>query len=102
SWIKSPRYDGKPMEVGPLACILISYAKGNEKIVPLVDDFLAMGNAVIGLKKIVEEAGAEVVGVGIVVEKGFQAGGKLLKEAGLNLKSLAIIDSLEDNKIHLR
>ncbi|MDP0493498.1 MAG: xanthine phosphoribosyltransferase [Fusobacterium sp. JB021] len=68
----------------------------------IVDDFLAMGNAVIGLKKIVEEAGAEVVGVGIVVEKGFQAGGKLLKEAGLNLKSLAIIDSLEDNKIHLR
>ena len=41
SWIKSPRYDGKAMEVGPLACILISYAKGNEKIVPLVDDFLA-------------------------------------------------------------
>lgn len=41
SWIKSPRYDGKPMEVGPLACILISYAKGNEKIVPLVDDFLS-------------------------------------------------------------
>lgn len=41
SWIKSPRYDNKPMEVGPLACILISYAKGNERIVPLVDDFLA-------------------------------------------------------------
>ena len=41
SWIKSPRYDGQAMEVGPLACILISYAKGNEKIVPLVDDFLA-------------------------------------------------------------
>ncbi len=41
SWIKSPRYDGKPMEVGPLAAILISYTKGNEKIVPLVNDFLA-------------------------------------------------------------
>ena len=40
SWIKSPRYDGKAMEVGPLACILISYAKGNEKIVPLVNEFL--------------------------------------------------------------
>ena len=40
SWIKSPRYDGKTMEVGPLACILISYAKGNKKIVPLVDEFL--------------------------------------------------------------
>lgn len=68
----------------------------------IVDDFLAMGNAVIGLKKIVEEAGAEVIGVGIVIEKGFQNGGKLLRESGLHLKSLAIIDSLEDNKIHLR
>lgn len=44
SWIKSPRYDGKAMEVGPLACILISYAKGNKKIVPLVDEFLAKTN----------------------------------------------------------
>ena len=41
TWIKSPRYDGEAMEVGPLACILISYAKGNKKIVPLVDEFLA-------------------------------------------------------------
>ena len=40
TWIKSPRYDGKAMEVGPLACILISYVKGNKKIVPLVDEFL--------------------------------------------------------------
>ena len=40
TWIKSPRYDGKAMEVGPLACILISYAKGNKKIVPLVNEFL--------------------------------------------------------------
>ena len=40
SWIKSPRYDSKTMEVGPLACILISYAKGNKRIVPLVDEFL--------------------------------------------------------------
>ncbi len=40
TWIKSPRYDGKTMEVGPLACILISYAKGNKRIVPLVDEFL--------------------------------------------------------------
>jgi quinone-reactive Ni/Fe-hydrogenase large subunit len=41
SWIKSPRYDGKAMEVGPLAAVLISYAKGNEKIVKVVDEFLA-------------------------------------------------------------
>jgi quinone-reactive Ni/Fe-hydrogenase large subunit len=40
SWIKSPRYDGKPMEVGPLACIIVSYAKGNKKVQKVVDDFL--------------------------------------------------------------
>jgi quinone-reactive Ni/Fe-hydrogenase large subunit len=40
SWIKSPRYDGKPMEVGPLACIVVSYAKGNKKVQKVVDDFL--------------------------------------------------------------
>lgn len=68
----------------------------------IVDDFLAMGNAVIGLKEIVESAGAEVVGVGIVVEKGFQKGGDLLREKGLKVESLAIIDSLEGNKITFR
>jgi len=41
TWIKSPRYDSKPMEVGPLSAVLISYAKGNERIVPLVNEFLA-------------------------------------------------------------
>jgi len=40
SWIKSPRYDGKPMEVGPLACLVVSYAKGNEKVQKVVNDFL--------------------------------------------------------------
>jgi len=40
SWIKSPRYDGKPMEVGPLACLLVSYAKGNKKVQKVVGDFL--------------------------------------------------------------
>ena len=68
----------------------------------IVDDFLAMGNAVIGLKEIVETAGAEVVGVGIVIEKGFQKGGDMLREQGIKLESLAIIDSLEGNKITFR
>ena len=40
SWIKSPRYDGKPMEVGPLGCIVVAYAKGNKKVQNIVDDFL--------------------------------------------------------------
>jgi len=44
SWIKSPRYDGEPMEVGPLACILVGYAKGNKKIEKIVNDFLSQTN----------------------------------------------------------
>ena len=61
-----------------------------------------MGNAVIGLKEIVEAAGGEVVGVGIVIEKGFQKGGDMLREQGIKLESLAIIESLEGNKITFR
>ncbi len=68
----------------------------------IVDDFLAMGNAILGLKKIIEEAGASVIGVGIVIEKGFQDGGKILLDAGLDLKSLAIIDNLKNNTITFR
>lgn len=74
--------------------------KGDKVLV--VDDFLAMGNAILGLKKIVEDAGAEVVGVGIAVEKGFQDGAKILRDAGINLHSLTIIDNLDNNTITLR
>ena len=62
----------------------------------IIDDFLAMGNAILGLKSLVEQAGAKVVGAGIAVEKGFQKGGDLLRENGLKVESLAIIDSLQD------
>ena len=68
----------------------------------IVDDFLAMGNAIIGLKEIVEYARAKVVGAGIVVEKGFQKGGDTLRANGMRVESLAIIDSLEGNKITFR
>lgn len=68
----------------------------------IVDDFLAMGNAIIGLKNIIEQAGASLEGVGIVIEKGFQPGGNILKEQGIHLESLAIIESLENNTIILK
>jgi xanthine phosphoribosyltransferase len=68
----------------------------------IIDDFLANGQAILGLKEIIDSAGANLVGAGIVVEKGFQKGGKLLREAGILVESLAIIDSLEDNKIVIR
>lgn len=77
------------------------YLNENDRVL-IVDDFLAMGNAIIGLKDIVEMAGAKVVGAGIVVEKGFQKGGDTLREQGMRVESLAIIDSLEGNKITFR
>ena len=65
----------------------------------IVDDFLATGEACFGLKKIVEEAGAKLAGVGIAVEKRFQGGGNMLRKEGVKLKSLAIIDSMTDDSI---
>ena len=63
----------------------------------IVDDFMANGEAMRGLCDIVKEAGAELVGIGIAVEKGFQLGGDRIREAGINIQSLAIIDSADEN-----
>ena len=68
----------------------------------VIDDFLANGQAVLGLKKIIEDAGAELQGVGIAIEKGFQDGGKQIREAGVRLKSLAIVESMTDDSISFR
>ena len=68
----------------------------------VVDDFLANGEALRGLMEIVEQARAELIGIGIVIEKGFQRGGKLLREKGYNLKSLAIIDKADEDGIEFR
>lgn len=64
----------------------------------ILDDFLANGQALLGLGKLVEAAGATIVGEGIVIEKGFQKGGELIRKQGIHLESLAIIDkmSVED------
>ena len=67
----------------------------------VVDDFLADGEASRALISIVEQAGCTLVGVGIAVEKGFQPGGRRLREAGVNLKSLAIVTSIQDGCIQL-
>lgn len=68
----------------------------------LMDDFLANGQAVKGLVDIIEQAGATLAGIGIVIEKGFQEGGKEIREQGIRLDSLAIVDSLEDGEIVFR
>ncbi len=74
----------------------------NDKVL-VVDDFLANGEALRGVVDIINQAGAELVGMGVAVEKGFQAGGARLREQGINLKSLAIIESAdEENGIVFR
>ncbi len=69
---------------------------GKEDHVLIIDDFLANGCAVAGLIDLVKSAGASVEGVGIAVEKGFQQGGKLLRDKGVRVESLAIIESMDD------
>lgn len=65
----------------------------------IVDDFLATGAALIGLKALVEQAGATVVGAGIAVEKVFQGGGNLLREQGMRVESLAMIAAMDDTSL---
>ena len=67
-----------------------------EDRVLIVDDFLANGCALQGLISLVDAAGAEVVGCGIVIEKGFQEGGHRIRNLGFHLESLAIIESMDD------
>ena len=64
----------------------------------LIDDFLANGKALEGLAKLVEDSGAELVGAGVVIEKGFQPGGDNLRKQGIRLESLAIVDSMDEEK----
>lgn len=61
----------------------------------IIDDFLANGCALKGLASIVESAGATVEGIGIAVEKGFQVGGKLIRDMGFRLESIAIVDAMD-------
>ncbi|NTW72496.1 MAG: xanthine phosphoribosyltransferase [Eubacteriaceae bacterium] len=77
------------------------YIKEGDNIL-IIDDFLANGKAVLGLKDIIDQAKAKLVGAGIVIEKGFQDGGDLVRSQGINLHSLAIIDSMESGKIKFR
>lgn len=61
----------------------------------IIDDFLAIGNALNGLIKLVEDSGAELAGCGTVIEKGYQHGGDKLREKGIKVESLAIVESMD-------
>jgi xanthine phosphoribosyltransferase len=67
-----------------------------EDKVLIIDDFLANGSALLGLIKLVTEAGATLVGAGIVIEKGFQEGGAMVRDTGARVESLAIIDAMSE------
>ena len=75
---------------------------GPEDHVLIIDDFLANGCALLGLIDIVEQAGATVEGIGIAIEKGFQQGGQIIRDKGYDLKSLAIVDSMDNNELVFR
>ena len=63
----------------------------------IIDDFLANGEALRGLVDIVSQSGAELIGIGVAIEKGFQPGGQKLRDAGYDLHSLAIIDAANED-----
>ena len=71
-------------------------------IILIIDDFLANGEACNGLIAMIEAAGAQLAGIGIVIEKGFQPGGQALRAKGIPVKSLAIVDSMTDDSISFR
>lgn len=73
-----------------------------EDKVLIIDDFLANGAALLGLSKLVEDSGATLVGAGIIIEKGFQDGGKIVREAGVRVESLAIVDSMDEKTGEIR
>lgn len=80
--------------------ILVSkeYLNAGERVL-IIDDFLAMGEALTGLKSIVEQAGAELVGAAIAIEKAFQPGGEKLRGEGMRIESLARIASMSDDSL---
>lgn len=75
---------------------------GPKDHVLLIDDFLANGCALLGLIDIVNKSGAVLEGAGIVIEKGFQTGGQTIRDMGIHLESLAVIDSMTNDSLTFR
>lgn len=82
-------------------CISNNFLTADDHIL-FIDDFLAFGNAAMGMIDLAGQAGATITGMGFIIEKAFQDGGKALRESGIHVESLAIIDSLDDCKITIR
>ncbi len=78
------------------------YFLSKEDRVLFIDDFLANGNAANGIIDLIDQAGAQLAGMGFIIEKAFQHGGEVLRERGIHVESLAIIDSLDNCQIKIR
>ena len=82
-------------------CISKDYLKSGDKVL-FIDDFLANGNAGKGIIDLIEQAGAELAGMGFLIEKAFQNGGEYLRSCGIHVESLAIIESLDNCEIRFK
>ncbi len=82
-------------------CVSADYLKKGDKVL-FIDDFLANGNAAKGIIDLVKQAGAELVGMGFLIEKAFQHGGDELRRMGVHVESLAIIESLDNCTIKIK
>ena len=82
-------------------CVSKDYLQPGDKVL-FIDDFLANGNAGKGIIDLVAQAGAELVGMGFLIEKSFQNGGELLRSTGIHVESLAIIESLDNCEIKFK
>lgn len=79
-------------------CVCKDYLQPGDKVL-FIDDFLANGNAAKGIIDLVRKADAELIGMGFLIEKSFQHGGDYLREQGIQVESLAIIESLDNCQI---
>ena len=82
-------------------CISKDFLSKEDRVL-FIDDFLANGNAANGIIDLIQQAGAQLVGMGFIIEKAFQHGGGVLRERGIHVESLAIIDSLDNCQIKIR
>ena len=82
-------------------CVSSDYLNKEDRVL-FIDDFLANGHAALGIIDLLNQAGATLEGMGFLIEKGFQEGGKALRDKGIHVESLAIIESLDNCTITLK
>lgn len=92
--------EAKSFTKGTVSMLRVSkkFLAPNDRVL-IVDDFLAHGEAALAMADIVTQAGATIVGFGIVIEKAFQGGGEKLRQSGYRVESLAVIDKIQDGVI---